>query len=175
MQHPETISQQYRAVMASTPKFPYTYRHMATLLRSLLMTVGLAMLLTLPLRAQNPTPSAAISAVVGTVTDANGNAVEGATVVLQAGVSSEPDTLVTTDNGFFDFESLKPGTYQITVHAQGFADWSSPPFSLQRGEYRILSKCKLRSDQGRTTVRGNHSPRLAIHQVRISRLDLSGG
>ncbi len=138
--------------MASTLNFPHTRRYMATLLRSLLMTVGLAMLLTLPLVAQNPTPSAAISAVVGTVTDANGNAVEGATVVLQAGVSSDSDTLVTTDNGFFDFENLKPGTYQITVQAQGFADWTSPAFSLQPSEYKILSKCKLRIDQAQTTA-----------------------
>ncbi len=147
MQHPQTLLQQSGSVMAGKPIFPKTRRYTATLLWSSLVMVGLAVFLTLPLMTQNPTPPAALSAVVGTVTDANGEAVEGATVVLQAGISSESDTLVTTDNGFFDFESLNPGTYQITVHAQGFADWSSPSFSLQRSEYRILSNCKLRIHQ----------------------------
>lgn len=142
---------------------------MATLLRSLLMTIGIAVFVTIPMAAQSPAPSAPDSAVVGTVTDVNGSAVEGATVVLKGAFSSESDTVVTAGNGFFDFESLKPGTYQVTVHAKGFADWTSPDLSLQAGEYKIVNECKLRIDQARTTVDVNYSPvEVATEQFAIA-------
>ena len=124
----------------------------ATPLRALLIVV-FSLGLTVPLTAQSPTRPLAISAVVGTVTDVSGNVVEGATVILRSTVSSkEEDTVVTTDNGFFEFPNLEPGTYEVSIHAKGFADWTSSPIPLQANEYRVLAHCSIRVDLGRKTA-----------------------
>ena len=58
--------------------------------------------------------------VQGTVTDAAGGAVAGATVTLTSKETSQTQTTVTSDGGFYRFASLAPGLYSIAVEQQGF-------------------------------------------------------
>jgi hypothetical protein len=52
--------------------------------------------------------------LVGTVTDVNGDPVPNATVALEAPKGGDRRTLVTRENGFFQFGDVKRGTpYQI--------------------------------------------------------------
>src|SRR5580704_6310802 len=69
--------------------------------------------------------------LVGTVTDVNGDPVPNATVVLETPESNDRRTLVTPENGFFEFTDVKPATpYEINVSAKDFADWTSPTVTI---------------------------------------------
>ena len=65
--------------------------------------------------------------VLGTVTDAEGAPVSGASVILQSQEIEDP-TVVTTDaDGFYNATDMRPATYQVSVEATGYA---APPVSL---------------------------------------------
>src|SRR5690349_17555495 len=97
-----------------------------------------------------PKPQTGI--IVGTVTDVNNDTVPGATVALEGPVPKDPRTVVTNDNGFFEFNGIDPGTYHVTVSAKGFATWTSPAISLQPGQYAILTGSKLHIAEALTSI-----------------------
>jgi hypothetical protein len=90
--------------------------------------------------------------IVGTVTDVNNNTVSGANVVLQGPLLRDPLALAANSNGFFQFQNVQPGTYQVTITAAGFAKWTSPLLTLHPGQYMILADSKLQIEQALTTV-----------------------
>lgn len=146
--------------------------------RICLLLLG-TIILTAPLGAQvspspdhaaqfTATPSPASGQITGTVTDSNGDAVSGATIVLQLVAGKDPLKLVSDDNGFFDFKQLAPGTYRVTITAADFADWTSADLVLNSGQYMILSDCKLRVSGVTTTVNVAYSPEeVATEQVKV--------
>jgi hypothetical protein len=98
-------------------------------------------------------------ALVGTVTDVNGDPVPNATVVLEMPASDGRSTLVTPENGFFEFNDLKPGTsYQINITAKDFADWTSPTITLEPGQFKIVTGIQLRIATEHTTVNVHYDP-----------------
>jgi hypothetical protein len=98
-------------------------------------------------------PKAQTGIIVGTVTDINDDTVAGATVVLEGPVQTDPRTVVTNGNGFFEFKDVEPGTtYHVTASAQGFANWISPAVILKPGQYEILTGSKLRVAEALTTI-----------------------
>jgi hypothetical protein len=58
--------------------------------------------------------------VQGTVTDAAGGTVAGATVTLTSKETNQTQTTTTSDAGFYRFTGLAPGLYSISVEQQGF-------------------------------------------------------
>jgi Carboxypeptidase regulatory-like domain len=97
--------------------------------------------------------------LVGTVTDVNGDPVPNSTVVLETPGSEGRRTLVTAKNGFFEFDDLKPGTsYEISIMAKDFADWTSPGMTLEPGQYKIVTGIQLRIKTERTTVDVRYDP-----------------
>src|SRR5215469_16996809 len=61
--------------------------------------------------------------ISGTVLDAQGDLVTGATVVVESANSADRRSQIVDDNGFFNFAGLKPGlTYHVTISAKGFED-----------------------------------------------------
>ena len=56
----------------------------------------------------------------GTVTDAQGNAVSGATVTLTNTDTSATLTSTSDDNGVYQFNALPPAPYRVTVEKAGF-------------------------------------------------------
>src|SRR6478672_10232555 len=56
----------------------------------------------------------------GTVTDAAGGTVAGATVTLTSKETNQSQTTTTSDAGFYRFTGLAPGLYSISVEQQGF-------------------------------------------------------
>ncbi|HWY59456.1 MAG TPA: carboxypeptidase-like regulatory domain-containing protein [Terriglobales bacterium] len=109
-------------------------------------------------KAQQPTlmpeaPKPQTGVLVGTVTDVNNDTVPGATVVLEGPELKDLRTVVTKDNGFFQFSDVQPGaTYHVTVRAEGFANWTSPTVVLKPGQYLILTGSKLNIAQALTTI-----------------------
>jgi hypothetical protein len=60
------------------------------------------------------------SRVTGTVQDANGAAVVGATVTLTNEANAVSFTTETSDSGAYSFDLVQPGTYSVTIEKQGF-------------------------------------------------------
>src|SRR4029079_13446561 len=58
--------------------------------------------------------------IQGTVTDAAGGTVAGATVTLNNKETNQTQTSTTSDAGFYRFTGLAPGMYSISVEQQGF-------------------------------------------------------
>jgi len=82
--------------------------------------------------------------ICGTVLDANGAEVEGATVMLE-GASGRDQRDVTTDGtGFFRFSSVAPGEFKVSVTAKGFSNWSSAGLMLGPNEDYDLPPVELR-------------------------------
>jgi len=98
-------------------------------------------------------PNAQTGIIVGTVTDVNDDTVAGATVVLEGPAQTDPRTIVTNGNGFFEFKDVEPGTtYYVTVSARGFANWTSAAVVLKPGQYAIVTGSKLRIAEALTTI-----------------------
>ncbi len=106
--------------------------------------------------------------ITGTVTDVNDDILSGATVALQGPALKDPRTVVSDDNGFFEFKDLDPGTYNVSVSAAGFATWNSPPLVLNPGQYLIVTGSQLKIAEAMTTVSVVYTPEeIAIEQVKI--------
>jgi hypothetical protein len=126
-----------------------------------------AIAITAPLPGQvTSTSNPSTGQITGTVTDLNGDAVSGASVVLQRLDGKDPLKLISDDNGYFDFKQLDPGSYRVTISAPEFADWTSADLVLNPSQYMILSECKLRVAEVTTTVNVAYTPEeVATEQV----------
>ena len=82
-----------------------------------------------PLFAQNTTAD-----VVGTVTDATGAVVPGASVELTNIDTQEKRVVTSGSGGEYTFTLLKPSTYSLTVTAAGFKSFKISSFSLAAGD-----------------------------------------
>ncbi len=93
----------------------------------------LAGVVTLGLISAGYAQTAVTGAITGTVTDASGAAISGATVeVLNAG-TGVTDQTVTNSDGVYRFSSLIPGTYTVTVKQANFAPNERPNIVLNAG------------------------------------------
>ncbi len=66
----------------------------------------------------------------GTVSDANGAIVSGATVVLTEAETTNSRTIVGSEDGSFAFEQIRPGTYNLRVEKAGFRLYEQNGISL---------------------------------------------
>ena len=105
--------------------------------------------------------------IAGTVIDPNGDTIPGATIVLEGSGSHDAYTDIANASGFFTLRNIRPGVpFRITIHAKGFADWTSPLIVLEPGQYRLLADCKLQLEEVRTKVDvGYSSVQIATEQV----------
>lgn len=115
------------------------------------------------------TPRPQPGIIVGTVVDVNNDPIPGATVLLQGPTLKGAVTVAANENGFFEFKDLDPEEpYQITINAEGFANWTSSDVTLSPGQYVILSVPKLRVATALTTVTvGLSTEEIATEQVRL--------
>jgi hypothetical protein len=97
----------------------------------------------LPVSAQSAAPNTKTGRILGTVVDTSDDPIPGAAVILQ-GPSGERFTVVTKDDGAFVFDQAPAGiAYQVTVTAEGFANWSSS-VTVEAGREITLADVKLR-------------------------------
>jgi Carboxypeptidase regulatory-like domain len=97
------------------------------------------------LSAQSTEPAnAKPGSIQGTVVDVNGDPIPNATVALQAPPPGSRLTAISGDDGTFALHNLISGiAYQITVTAEGFAEWKSS-VTLEPGQNKTLSELRLR-------------------------------
>ena len=88
-------------------------------------------------------PNTKTGRILGTVVDTSDDPIPGATVFLH-GPTGDRLTVVTKDDGAFVFDQAPAEiAYQVTVTAEGFADWSSS-ITVEPGQDKTLSDVKLR-------------------------------
>lgn len=107
--------------------------------------------------------------VSGTVTDAYGDVVPGATVSIEGNQPSNHQSQAANDNGFFEFKNVAAGdSYRVAVHAEGFEPWVSDPVTLASGQYFDVSgiKLKLKGEAASITVVANPE-QIATEQVHL--------
>lgn len=89
---------------------------------------GLTAMLVALLFATAALAQSGTSGVNGTVTDAQGQAVVGATVTLVSPTQGTRRSVVTDNSGNYIFTALQPGSYTIEVEASGFNKSVTTPF-----------------------------------------------
>jgi hypothetical protein len=119
--------------------------------------------------AQRPSaPDPQPATIIGTVLDVNGGVVPGATVVLKGSDSDDHQTLVTPDNGLFQFAGVAPGVaHHVTITAPGFADWTSATITPAAGQHFMVTGIRLRVATVQTSVVALPSEQIAAQQLRI--------
>src|SRR6266705_3576044 len=114
-------------------------------LTHMLLLIALAggLILVVPASAQSTeAPNTKTGSILGTVVDSNNDTIPSATVVLQKPVG-DPLTVVTKDDGSFAFHDITPGiAYQVTVAAEGFAEWNSS-VTVEPGQEKTLTGVTL--------------------------------
>ncbi|MGB9144465.1 MAG: TonB-dependent receptor [Acidobacteriaceae bacterium] len=100
-------------------------------IRSTLIASGSAFLLLMLLIAPGSAwAQQSAGAITGTVTDASGAAVAGASVTARDVSQGTTWTTRTTSAGLYDFPAVSAGNIQLKVEAQGFATAVRAPFTL---------------------------------------------
>jgi uncharacterized surface anchored protein len=95
------------------------------------MWLAAAIMAALPLGLHAQSTSADI---VGTVTDASGSVVAGATVTLTDVDTHEKRTITTNGDGQYTFNLLKPDRYTVSITATGYSTSTIKPFHLSAGD-----------------------------------------
>jgi hypothetical protein len=126
----------------------------------LFFAFSVAVAFSIPVTGQSMQTTAAKGAtIIGTVTDVNGDTVVNAAVVLKRPDSHDEQTVVTSQNGFFEFQGVTPGLrYRITIRANDFESWISPPIALNPAEFKIMPPVQLRIASQRTEVNVKYDP-----------------
>ena len=114
-------------------------------LTPMLLLIALAggLILVVPASAQSTEAlNTRTGSILGTAVDSNNDTIPSATVVLQK-PGSDPLTVVTKDDGSFAFHDVTPGiAYQVTVAAEGFAEWNSS-VTVEPGQEKTLTGVTL--------------------------------
>ncbi|WP_263382728.1 TonB-dependent receptor [Granulicella arctica] len=83
--------------------------------------------------------SAVDGAIAGTVEDAGGAVVPGATVVIHSNKTNAEQTLTSDSSGYFRAIHLQPSTYTVTITAAGFQSYKSSDVTVDVGLLTDLS------------------------------------
>lgn len=118
-------------------------RELLNLIHMLLTALAGGLVFVVPASAQSMEASnIKTGSILGTVVDGNNDTIPNATVVLQKPVG-DPLTVVTKEDGSFAFRDVTPEiAYQITVTAEGFAEWSSS-VTVEPGQEKALTDVTL--------------------------------
>ena len=94
-----------------------------------ILVVGLSLLSSAPLFAQG-----SAGRIVGTITDANGGAVTGATVTILDVERGTSRPLTTDESGAFNAPNLLPGNYKVRAEFKGFKATERQNIVLEVGQ-----------------------------------------
>src|SRR6202142_3265202 len=115
----------------------------ATHMLLLIFLAGGLLLVVPAFAASAEPPNTKTGRILGTVADISDDPVPDATVVLQGPVGNRL-AAVAKEDGSFAFPNVTPGiVYQVTVTAEGFAEWTSS-ITVEPGQNKPLADIKLR-------------------------------
>ena len=97
--------------------------------------------------------------IVGVVKDPSQGEVAGAQAMLTSLEDSSQRRVATDANGAFEFVNLKPGRYELTIHAEGFSDYKVSSMQLDaRQSLRLDVGLKLATSTQTIEVSGTSGP-----------------
>ena len=79
----------------------------------------------------------------GTVADSAGAVVPNAKVTMKNAASGDVRTTVSNGSGYFAITAVQPGSYTVSIEAQGFKTWSRTEVGFAQGDNHTLSNIKL--------------------------------
>src|SRR5262245_51286733 len=94
--------------------------------------------------AQYAVAQTVTGAISGTVVDASGNAVAGATVKLVNERTNDARVLTTNESGDFRFTAVLPGTYTIKVEQKGFSSFERRGNVLTANEHLAVGELAMK-------------------------------
>ena len=81
--------------------------------------------------------------ISGTVTDPSGAVISGAKITLTYALTGQQRSVVTDTSGVFTFPELVPGTYNVSIAAQGFQPYSQTNIVVGASERVALHEIQL--------------------------------
>jgi len=109
-------------------------------------------LLCVLLCAQYASAQTVTGAISGTVVDASGNAISGATVRLINERTNDARVLTTNESGDFRFPAVLPGTYTVKVEQKGFSAFERRGNVLTANEHLAVGELTLKIGELSETV-----------------------
>ena len=122
---------------------------MPTLMHQRSVWLALSLIL---LCAQYAIAQTVTGAISGTVMDASGNAVAGATVRLINERTNDARVLTTNESGDFRFTAVLPGTYTIKVEQKGFSSFERRGNVLTANEHLAVGELAMKVGELSETV-----------------------
>jgi hypothetical protein len=105
----------------------------------------------------------------GTVEDATGAVIPGATITLTSNATQSTKSVTSAASGFYRFNELSPGSYTLTVKAQGFKDNTVSNVMLSAESPRDLDvKLAVGNNSQNVTVNADQIPDLQTSDGSIS-------
>ena len=145
-------------------------RRLAMLLKRAHMMVLIifgGVLLAVPMSAQSfDTATTKTGKILGIVVDSTDDPIAAATIVLQA-PNGESQKALSKDDGSFAFQDVAPKiAHQISITAEGFADWKSS-VEVEPGQEKALTDIRLRILAVQRAVTVSYSSKeIAAQQVK---------
>src|SRR5215469_4705798 len=91
------------------------------------------------------------ASIAGEITDPNGAVIQGAQVTLTSKDTKQTSSYVSDVNGYYSFRNVLPGTYQLTITAQGFGKYTQEGILVRVG-YPIRQDIQLKLETSTQTV-----------------------
>ena len=137
--------------------------------RSLCALVFFACVALIATGQQVDAPDPQPGTIRGTVTDVNDGIVPGADVILAGPGPGDKRSVMSGDDGSYNFDGLKPGVpYHVTISAVGFVTWTSPDIVVNPSQVEFLtgSKLQISGEAASVTVYAT-SEQIAEEQVKL--------
>jgi len=123
-------------------------------------------------------------AIGGAATDSSGAAVPNASVTVKNNGTNAEETVTTDDTGYFRVGKLQPGSYTVSITAQGFAPFTVQQVIVQVGSVTDIPARLNVASAGATIVVNAEVPQVntdtpefapTLDQEAISNLPINGG
>lgn len=105
--------------------------------------------------------------ITGVVTDSSGSAVPNAMVTVKGSALMSPRSTSTGSEGAYLFDLLPPGTYEITVTANGFQTFDETGVEITAG-FTATVNPKLQLGEVQQTVKVESEPVVDVQNVQSS-------
>jgi hypothetical protein len=120
-----------------------------------------------PAPAAQPADAQFAGSILGTVQDAEGAEIPNAVVTLENTASKVERALTTGETGFFKFDAVEPGRFNLTVKSTGFSPWATD-LALHTGESYDVPSVALEIASAVTSVVVTATPHdIAEDQMRF--------
>ena len=141
------------------PMMQVVQQMMRVILRARRAAYGaIALAAILLLLAPAATAQLTTGSLSGTARDTTGAVVPNANVTLINQATGDTRATVSNSTGYFTFAAVQPGTYAITVAANGYQMWKGVGVQMNAGDTRTVPDIQLKVGSASSTITVNAAP-----------------